>query len=179
MFLSIMTSLDGYVADRDGGLGWCLVPDAEVEQLMAEQLRGIDAMILGHTAYRELAPYWQDGPTGTAVEREQTRLMNSVTKLVLSRGEPDLSWGPAERIGADLPADVARIKARSQRDIAVFAGAQTAQALLPYVDEVRLLVYPELIGGGLPLFTGQNGRLRLAATRAFPASGAVQLRYRF
>lgn len=178
IFLSILVSLDGYVADPDGQLDWTGAVDDDVEELMAEQLGGIDAMIFGHTAYQLLAPYWLDGPTGTAVEREQTRLMNSVTKLVLSRGDPDLSWGPAERIGVDLPAEVARLKAAGGNDIAVFAGAQAARALLPYVDEVRLLVYPVLLGDGLPLFTGQSGGLRLVASRTFPASGAVQLRYR-
>ena len=178
IFLSIMVSLDGYAADRDGGLDWCLVPDADIDELMAEQLRSIDAMIFGHTAYRELAPYWQDGPTETAVDREQTELMNSVTKLVLSRGQPELEWGPAERIGADLPAEIGKLKDTSKRDIAVFAGPEAANALLPYVDEVRLLVYPVLLGAGRPLFRGQARRLELVAARPFPASGAVQLRYR-
>jgi dihydrofolate reductase len=61
---------------------------------------------------------------------------------------------------------------------AVFAGAQAAHALLPYIDEVRLLVYPVLLGAGPPLFSGQRSRLRLVECRPFPMSGAVQLRYR-
>lgn len=178
IFLSIMVSLDGYTADRNGGLDWCLVPDGDVDELMAEQLRSIHAMVFGHNAYRELAPYWQDGPTETAVDREQTELMNSVTKLVLSRGQPELPWGPAERIGADLPDEMAKLKGTSRRDIAVFAGPGAANALLPYVDEVRLLVYPVLLGAGLPLFRGQPCRLELVGSRPFPVSGAVQLRYR-
>ena len=178
IFLSTMVSLDGYAADCDGGLDWCLVPDGDVDELMAEQLRSIDAMIFGHNAYRELAPYWQDGPTETAVDREQTELMNTVTKLVLSRGQPELPWGPAGRIGADLPGEVAKLKGTSRRDIAVFAGPQAANALLSYVDEVRLLVYPVLLGASLPLFTGRSCRLRLVGSRPFAASGAVQLRYR-
>ncbi len=68
--------------------------DDDVDELMAQQLRDIDAMIFGHTAYRLLGPYWQDGPTERAVDREHTTLMNSVTKLVLSRSEPELTGGP-------------------------------------------------------------------------------------
>ena len=164
IFLSIMVSLDGYAADRNGGLDWCLVPDGDVDELMADQLRSIHAMVFGHNAYRELAPYWQDGPTETAVDREQTELMNSVTKLVLSRGQPELPWGPAERIGADLPDEMAKLKGTSRRDIAVFAGPEAANALLPYVDEVRLLVYPVLLGAGLPPFRGQPCRLELVGS---------------
>jgi len=175
-FLSVQVSLDGYVAGPDGDLSWTDVADAEVDELMAEQLRDIDAMIFGHTAYRLVGPYWQDGPTVRAVDREHTRLMNSLPKLVLSRGEPDLFWGPAQRLGADLPAEVARLK-KGEGDVAVFAGAQAAQAFLPFVDEIRLVIYPVVLGGGLRLFSAPLGRLSLSGTRTFPASGVVQLRY--
>lgn len=178
IFLSIQVSVDGYVAGPDGDLSWTDVGDEAVDELMAEQMRGIDAMIFGHTSYRLLAPYWQDGPTGRAVDREHTRLMNTVTKLVLSRGRRDLSWGPAERIGADLPGEMASLKAAGGRAVAVFAGAQTADALLPYVDEVRLVVYPALLGSGLALFGQRRQPLRLLGATEFPASGVVQLRYR-
>jgi len=176
IFLSAQVSIDGYAAGPDGDLDWTDVADDEVDELMAEQLRGIDAMIFGHTAYRLLGPYWQEGPTGRPVDREHTTLMNSVPKLVLSRGQPDLNWGPARRIGADLPAEIAELKAGDQ-PVAVFAGPQAANALFPYVDEVRLLVYPVVLGGGLPLFTIAGPRLHLIDTRPFAASGAVQLRY--
>ena len=178
IFLSTQVSLDGFAAGPDGDLEWTDLADDEVDELMAEQLRDIDAMIFGHTAYRLLGPYWQDGPTERAVDREHTALMNSVTKLVLSHGEPDLSWGPAKRIGADLPAEMAELKNGDSGSIAVFAGPGAVNALMPYIDEVRLLVYPVLLGSGLALFSGQRHPLRLVATRAFPASGAVQLRYR-
>jgi dihydrofolate reductase len=177
IFLSTQVSLDGYAAGPDGDLDWTDVADAEVDELMAEQLRDIDAMIFGHTAYRLLGPYWQDGPTERAVDREHTTLMNSVPKLVLSRGEPDLSWGPAKRIGGDLPAEMAELKTGGGR-FAVFAGPRAANALLSYVDEVRLLVYPVVLGAGLPLFATAGPALRLLAARPFAASGAVQLRYR-
>lgn len=178
IFLSIQMSVDGYIAGPDGDLSWTDVGDDDVDELMAEQLRGIDAMIFGHTSYRLLAPYWQDGPTERAVDREHTRLMNTVTKLVLSHGTPDLSWGPAERIGADLPAEMARLKDSGGRAVAVFAGAETARTLLPYVDEIRLVVYPVLLGSGLALFGERCQPLSVVGAREFPASGVVQLRYR-
>jgi hypothetical protein len=93
IFLSTQVSLDGYAAGPNGDLDWTDIVDDEVDELMAEQLRGIDAMIFGHTAYRLLGPYWQNGPTERTVDREHTTLMNTVTKLVLSRSEPELPWG--------------------------------------------------------------------------------------
>jgi dihydrofolate reductase len=73
---------------------------------------------------------------------------------------------------------MAKLKAGEGADIAVFAGPEAVNALLPYIDEVRLLVYPVLLGAGLPLFNSQGRRLRLVSTQPFAASGAVQLRYR-
>ncbi|MCK2244680.1 MULTISPECIES: dihydrofolate reductase family protein [unclassified Crossiella] len=178
LYLSIMMTLDGYAAGPDGELDWIMVDDPEMAELMAEQLRGIDAMIFGHTAYRDLAEYWMDGPTEKPVDREHTRLMNSITKLVLSRGEPELHWTPAQRIGADLAAEIGELKAKSGKDIAVFAGAETARELASFVDEYRLLVYPVLLGAGRPVFRPAPEALEFLGSREFSASGVVQLRYR-
>jgi dihydrofolate reductase len=76
-----------------------------------------------------------------------------------------------------LAAEMAELKSGGG-SIAVFAGPGAVNALLPYLDEVRLLVYPVVLGAGLPLFTTAGPRLRLMETRPFAASGAVQLRYR-
>ncbi|MCO1580210.1 dihydrofolate reductase family protein [Crossiella sp. SN42] len=178
LYLSISMSLDGFACGPEGELDWIMVDDPELSELMAEQLRGIDAMIFGHTAYRELAGYWMDGPTEKPVDREHTRLMNSIMKLVLSRSEPELHWTPAQRIGADLHAEITELKAQQGKDIAVFAGAETARALASYVDEYRLLVYPLRLGAGRPVFTERPERLELLGSREFAASGVVQLRYR-
>lgn len=178
LYLSISMSVDGFACGPDGELDWIMVEDAELSELMAEQLRGIDAMIFGHTAYRELAQYWIDGPTAKPVDREHTKLMNSITKLVLSRGEPELFWTPARRIGADLPAEIAALKAEPGGDIAVFAGAETARALAPYVDEYRFIVYPLVLGRGRPVFRPETERLTFLGSRTFTESGIVQLRYR-
>lgn len=178
LFLSIMVTLDGYACGPNGELDWIVVDDPEVSELMAEQLRAIDAMIFGHTAYRVLAEYWMDGPTERPIDREHTRHMNTIPKLVLSRGEPELHWTPARRLGTDLDAEIAALKAEDGKDIAVFAGAETARALHPHVDEYRLLVYPVVLGAGKPIFTEALQHVELIGSREFKASGVVQLRYR-
>ena len=78
--------------------------------------------------------------------------------------------------------DVPRLKREARRPIALFAGAEAAQALLErgFVDEVRLIRYPVLLGGGTPLFADDGTRhdLRLIGSEEF-ASGATLQRYRF
>jgi hypothetical protein len=54
IFLSTQVSLDGFAAGPDGDLEWTGVVDDEAGELMADQLRGIDAMIFGPTAAAQL-----------------------------------------------------------------------------------------------------------------------------
>jgi dihydrofolate reductase len=76
---------------------------------------------------------------------------------------------------------VPRLKQEVARPIAVFAGAGAAQSLLAAgeIDEIRLIQYPILIGGGTPLFDqgGRRQQLELIESRAFP-SGATLQRFR-
>lgn len=109
-------------------------------------------------------------------------LVNGLPKLVLSsRSDLELPWQPATRIGADLGADIAALKHAPGRPVVVFAGATTARELLRrnVVDEIRLLVYPTVLGAGQRLFDAMPGpRLAMTGTRSFPKSGVVLLNYR-
>jgi dihydrofolate reductase len=69
---------------------------------------------------------------------------------------------------------VPRLKRESRRPIALFAGAGAAQSLLGVIDEIQLVQYPVLLGGGTPLFRegGERRNLQLADTDRFQ-SGAT------
>ena len=104
--------------------------------------------------------------------------MNTLPKYVLTHGEETTGWANSHAIRVE---DVARLKRSAARPIAVFAGAGAAQSLLAAdeIDEIRLIRYPVLLGGGTPLFdqSGRRQELELVETRAFP-SGATLQRYR-
>lgn len=195
LILSMMLSADGRTARASGDLGWFLT-DADFEDEMLGLLRGVDGMLFGRTSYRLLAEYWPtaaepgapDAPGGfTSRERavEFARLMNTLPKLVISTQPGGLGWGPAERIGGDLLADVRRLKAEPGRDLVAFAGATAARSLmrLDLIDEYRLMLHPVLLGKGLSLFDARPPELplpeqplALLGARTF-SSGVVLLRY--
>jgi len=83
--------------------------------------------------------------------------MNALPKYVLTHGTERTGWANSHAITAD---DVPRLNREAKRPIALFAGAGAAQALLErgVVDEVRLIQYPVLLGGGTPLFTDDGAR---------------------
>jgi dihydrofolate reductase len=180
LFLQIAVSLDGYIEDANGDIDW-MVFDASVDPYATQTLESIDGMILGRKAHALLATFWPgtaETEGATAQLLAQTRLMNALPKYVLTHGEETTGWANSRAIGVE---DVPRLKREAARPIAVFAGAGAAQSLLAAdeIDEIRLIRYPVLLGGGTPLFDqdGRRQQLELVESQSFP-SGATLQRFR-
>ena len=180
LFLQIAVSLDGYIEDANGDIDW-MVFDASVDPYATQTLESIDGMIFGRKAHSLLATFWPGAAEtegATAQLLAQTRLMNALPKYVLTHGEETTGWANSHAIRVE---DVPRLKREAARPIAVFAGAAAAQSLLAAdeIDEVRLIRYPVLLGGGTPLFDqgGRRQQLELVESRSFP-SGATLQRFR-
>ncbi len=181
LFLQISISLDGYIEDRNGDIAW-MTSDTSLDALSTATLQSIEGMIFGRKAHALLAQFWPtagDSPDASPDLIEQARLMNALPKYVLAHGTEQTGWPNSHAITAD---DVSRLKAEARRPLALFAGAAAAQALLGRgsVDEIRLIQYPVLLGGGTPLFAADDTRrrLRLLSDQQF-ASGATLRRFRF
>jgi dihydrofolate reductase len=177
LFLQVAVSLDGYIEDANGDIDW-MVFDASVDPYATQTLESIDGMILGRKAHALLATFWPGAAEtegATAQLLAQTRLMNALPKYVLTHGEETTGWANSRAIGVE---DVPRLKREAARPIAVFAGAAAAQSLLAAdeIDEVRLIRYPVLLGGGTPLFDqgGRRQQLELVESRTFPSGATLQ-----
>ncbi len=178
LFLQISVSLDGYIEDRDHDISW-MTSDTSIDTLATTTLHSIDGMIFGRKAHALLAQFWPaaaDAPEASPDLIEQAKLMNALPKYVLTHGDERTGWSRSHAIRVD---DVPRLKRESRRPIALFAGAGAAQSLLGVIDEMRLIRYPVLLGGGTPLFRegGERRNLQLADTDRFQ-SGATLSRYR-
>jgi dihydrofolate reductase len=181
LFLQISVSLDGYIEDADHDIEW-MVSDTSLDPLATQTLQSIDGMIFGRKAHVLLATFWPtagETPGASPDLIEQARLMNALPKYVLTHGEETTGWTNSHAIRAE---DVPRLKRQAGRPLAVFAGAAAAQALLARgdIDEIRLIQYPVLLGGGTPLFArdGRRRDLELIESHSFP-SGATFQRFRW
>ncbi|MBA2457417.1 MAG: dihydrofolate reductase family protein [Gemmatimonadales bacterium] len=181
MFLQISVSLDGYIEDRNHDIEW-MTSDTSLDALHTATLKSIDGMIFGRKAHALLAEFWPNAADGSDASPdliEQTRLMNALPKYVLTHGEERTGWANSHAIAADA---VPRLKREAKRPIALFAGAGATRALLErdFVNEVRLIQYPVLLGGGTRLFADGAARreLKLIGSQRFE-SGAMLQRYRF
>ncbi|MBW0088464.1 dihydrofolate reductase family protein [Pseudonocardia sp. KRD-184] len=174
---AMTTSLDGYVEDPTGGIGFS-EPDEEVHRFANRQTRDTAAFLFGRGLHDVMEEYWTapERADGDGAEAEFAREYTATPRIVFS--DSLASVGPGCRLvrRADAVDEVVRLKARTGGELAV-GGARLAASLLDLVDEFRVTVMPAVTGGGTPyLPLGTALALRLVEQRTF-GSGAVHLRY--
>ena len=176
-------TLDGVVqAPGDPGEyergGWAAGDGEEGRQFKFEELMGSDALLLGRATYDGFAAAWPV-MEGTGAYGEK---MNEMPKFVLSSTLRDPKWNNTTVIDGDLAGAVTGLKERFAGDILVFGSGRLAQTLIEQglADELRLMVYPVIIGQGRRLFgeTSEKKGLELAGSRQ-AGGGVLLLTYRF
>ena len=142
-------------------------------------------MLFGRAAWESLADYWpaaETDPETPPAALELARFMNGSRKVVFSRTLQEAGkWANSEIADTDVATIVAREKTRPGKDMVIFAGARFAQTALAacVVDELSLLVIPELFSHGTRLFEGHALRRNLALVEARAMdTGAALLRYK-
>jgi dihydrofolate reductase len=166
--------------DPDGGFahgGWqAPVSDPEAGEVMFEQARSMDALLLGRRTYEIFADYWPQAPA----EIPFTALLNDAPKYVASRtlGEP-LAWQGSTLLEGDVAESVAAVKERHD-EVHVIGSLDLLQSLLRagLVDRLDLWMYPVLLGTGKKVFAGGTvpTTLHLTESITYPR-GALQLSY--
>jgi dihydrofolate reductase len=178
---SMSASLDGYIVGPDGGFNWT-APDPDVFRFWIDEIRGVDVHLLGRRLYETML-YWetaeQDSSLGEA-ELEWAGLWKPLPKVVFSTTLSAVEG--AARLASDSPGEeIERLRAEpGDGEIAIGGATLAAEvAALGLIDEYRIIVYPVLVGGGIPYFPRDERRadLELVETRTFD-SGVVYLRYR-
>jgi dihydrofolate reductase len=180
MVYAAITSLDGYVADRDGSFTWA-EPDEEVHAAVNDLQRSVGTYLLGRRMYEVLA-VWEtfgDDAHEPSVVQDYARIWRAADKIVYSAGLLAAST-PRTTIEASFDPDrVARLKAESASDLSVGGPGLAAHAIAAgLVDDFHVFLNPVVVGGGTP-WLPQDARLdlTLVGERRF-TSGVVHLHYR-
>ncbi|HZD27038.1 MAG TPA: dihydrofolate reductase family protein [Alphaproteobacteria bacterium] len=152
----LAVSLDGFVADADGGVGW-LQAFEDVDYGYEAFLAQIGTVVMGGRGYRQTFGFGAWPYAGKRV-------------VVLSRRGLEAPW-PAgvESFAGDVAELAARLAEESEGDVWVMGGAETVTAFLEAdaVDELELYVMPVLLGDGVRLFQPREiAPLRLAPALA-------------
>lgn len=180
LIYSAIASLDGYVADENGGFDWA-APSEEVHAYVNDLEREIGTYLYGRRLY-EVMVYWETAPTGgdgSSAELDFAKIWKAADKIVYSKSLERAS-SARTRIERAFDAEaVRRMKATSARDISVGGPHLAGEAMRAgLVDEYQLFVVPMVVGGGnrwLP--SDERVRLELVGERRFE-SGVVFLHYR-
>ena len=180
---SIFVTLDGVVQDPGGAEGFELggwsfkysgrAKRQQQPQVLGEQ--GGEVLLLGRVTYEGFAKAW---PSMTGGGWYADR-MNTLPKYVVSSTLDKAEWTNSTIISGDLTEEVARLKNQAGQNVLVFGSGELVSGLLQrhLLDELRLLVYPVILGRGKRLFQeGPPIGLTVADTVAF-SSGVVLLTY--
>jgi dihydrofolate reductase len=177
--LSQSYSLDGVMQapggpdeDRRGGFehgGWAMDFDFNYgEGVGLEQAQNCEALLLGRVTYEVLQAYWPK------VEGKLADRLNELPKYVVSSTLTDPAWN-ATVLGDDWPEEVARLRKELDGDIVVYGSRRLSQALIGMrlVDELRLMVYPVVLGAGARLFAETQDKIALRLVESRPLGGGV------
>ncbi len=147
----------------------------EIAAFKGEETRHGQELLLGRVTYEQFAQAW---PQQTTEESGGT-YFNPVRKHVVSATRTKDIWENATFLAGDLRKEVEELKAQKGGDLVVHGSITLARDLLAegLVDELRLLVYPVVLGEGRRLFgDGLKAALELTSSQAM-SNGVVALTY--
>ncbi len=184
LILEEWISLDGYIADKNGGLDFFthLTPDqntySDNDQL--KFLEEIDTILLGRKTYELFAAFWPDATTDKEVIADK---LNTLKKIVFSNTLTHAPWGKwldAEIMSGEATHAIRELKKLPGKNMVMWGSISLAQTLMKenLIDEYHLQLCPVLTGGGRTLFLqfSEQQNLQFIETRMYN-TGTVFLHY--
>jgi dihydrofolate reductase len=170
ILVSDNVSLDGVIQDPAGDEGfkrggWVgLIKDRPgANKLALDEALGAEALLLGRRTYEWMAGRWPSR-SGALADR-----LNSMPKYVVSSTLEDPDWHNSMVVKGDAANELSRLKQELDGDIVVVASFQLVRTLMEHdlVDELRLKIYPVVLGYGDRLFgeTSDKKPMRLLDTK--------------
>lgn len=165
IILYIASSLDGYIARKNGDVDW-LFSDADYGY--TDFLASIDATLMGHTTYKQVLTFGEFP--------YKDKLNYVFTRQLGLRNDENVEY-----VSENIVAFTQNLKVQRGGNIWLIGGSQIIDTILRanLVDEIILSIHPIILGGGIPLFVEQeySHLLELTNTMAYP-SGLVQVSYK-
>ncbi|MBS2549571.1 dihydrofolate reductase [Catenulispora sp. NL8] len=169
LIASMSVSVDGFITDRDGGIGWT-APTEDRFRFHLEQTRELGAHLLGRKLYEtmlvwETDPSLRDGELST----EFADLWTALPKVVFSR-TLDRVQGNARLARGPLADEIAAVLAATDKPVGIGGATLAGAAIeLGLVDEFHVFRNPIVVGGGTPFLppVAEPIALELIETKTF------------
>jgi dihydrofolate reductase len=178
LIYSMSVSVDGFIADREGGFEWT-APSEELFGFHLAQVRELGGYLLGRRLYETML-VWETDPS---LREDELRaafadVWSAIPKIVFSR-TLDSVQGNARIAEASLAEEAAAALDATDKDVSI-GGAGLAAAAIEsgLVDELRIFRYPVVVGGGTPFLppVTEQVPMDLIETRTF-GSRVIYERY--
>jgi dihydrofolate reductase len=169
-------SLDGVVEDPAGDEGFRLggwvgkISDRpELARLTLDEALGANALLLGRRSYRWFAARWPSRG-GELADR-----INTLPKYVVSSTLEDPDWNNSTVLTGDVVKEVSKLKQELNGEIVIWASFQLVRTLMEHdlVDELRLKIYPVVLGAGERMFGETNDKKTMHLTDIRSVDGEV------
>ena len=168
--LFIAMSLDGYIADREGGVDWLKGQDEDGEDIdvYSDFVKGVDTVVMGWNTYHQIV---------TELSPSEWIYADLKSYVITHR---EAVFGEKVVFSQENPCDLVRRLAKEEgKDIWICGGASIVRQLMEkdQIDRYHISVIPTILGGGIRLFgcLEQERRLRLITARS--SNGIAELVY--
>ncbi len=179
LIYAAMTSLDGFIEDREGSFNWAM-PDDDVHSYVNNLERGIGTYLYGRRLYQTMKVWEQiyGQPDEIKVMRDYAAIWHGTDKVVFSATLEAVDTARTRLERSFDPEAIRALKAESEEDISIGGADLAADALRAgLVDEIHMFLSPILVGGGKPMLPENYAtRLELLGQQAFD-NGVVHLHY--
>ncbi len=176
VIVSEFITLDGVMEDPGGAEkfergGWAFQFDRgpEGDKFKLDEVMASDALLLGRLTYQEFEAAWPSR-TGEFADK-----MNGMPKYVVSTTLEQAGWKNSTLIKSHVAEEVSRLKAMPGQEILVAGSGRLVHTLMQHdlVDELRLMVFPVVLGCGKRLFNDQSERHAFQLVESKPVSSGV------
>jgi dihydrofolate reductase len=150
--------------------GWAVDFDGAREggRFALESVQNAEALLLGRVTYEAMQAFW---PTA---EGKLADRLNELPKYVVSSTLTDPHWN-ATVLGDHWADEVARLRKELDGELVIYGSRRLCHALIGIglVDEVRLLIYPVVLGAGQRLFGEMQDKIPLRLVESLPYGGGL------
>jgi dihydrofolate reductase len=176
--VSQFVTLDGIMEDPGGSEGferggWAFDFERgeEGDRFKLDEVMESTALLLGRRTYEGFAAAWPSR------EGEFADKFNTMPKYVVSSTLRDPEWSNSTVLSGDLVEEITKIRAEVDGNIVVHGSARLVQGLIEndLVDELRLMVFPVVLGSGKRLFGETSGKKRLQLTSSKTVGDGIEI----
>lgn len=183
LILHMITSIDGFISDRNGAVNPATQWDEEVRQFYLDLFTAADGAVFGRCLYQQYVGHWDrvaagQIPAETDLELRWAQRLRDMNKFVLSRTLENVG-GNTIVLGSDIAEKLATLKRQPGGNLLLLCGPSLLAQLNAHhlIDEYMLYMCPSALGQGTHLFRDITEPVKLRFERTVPFRTGMNLHF--